>query len=225
MELDNFIDAWYNRGMEDNTKTPEVDPKTLYTKENPHPTGAYWDLEANRWRGYKARKGFHPPWNPFDNKYRKPRGLTVNERKFIGIFSTTGNMSEAFRATYKIKPYPDKRLEAARVRSLAHRVLERARKKDPEYVKAFLFEEVTPDFVKKEYMSLYRSDHATIAEKRAMLSDMAKINAMFTDKVVTDQRIREITEPVYAEADEDFPEMKDLRYGRQEIEEEKIGTA
>jgi hypothetical protein len=211
--------------MEDDKKvpeTPEIDPKTLYTREHPHPTGAYWDPDDQRWHGYKARKGFHPPWNPFDNKYRKPRGVSVNERKFVYIYSQTGNMSEAFRAVYKIKPYPDKRLESARVRSMAHRVLERVRRKDPKLVAELLFEDVTPDFVKKEMYKLYNSDHSTIAEKTRLLENMGKMHAMFTDKVVTDQKIREITDPVYTEAEEDFPDTKDLRYGRVEIEEERV---
>lgn len=198
------------------------DNKKLFTKEHPHPTGAYWDIELQKWKGYKATKGIKPPWDPYHYGHRKAK-VTLNEKKFLMVYSQTGHLTEAFRSAYKYTQYPDKRIENARIRAMADQVLRRIRKKAPELVAAFTFDDMTPDFIKKEYMKLYNHDHATITEKRAILADMAKINAMFTDKIVTDQKIREVVNPMYTEADEDFPDRVDQRKTRLDIEE--IGIA
>ena len=201
--------------------SPAEDPKKIFTKENPHPTGAYWDLELGKWKGYKATKGMKPPWDPYNHGHRKVR-VTLNERKFLMVYSQTGKLSEAFKAVYKYTQYPDKRIENARIRALADQVLRRIKNKAPELVAAFTFEDMTPDFIKKEYMKLYTHDHATIGEKRAILADMAKINAMFTEKIVTDQKIREVVNPMYSESDEDFPERADKRQNRLDIEKKEV---
>ena len=89
--------------------------------------------------------------------------------------------------------------------------MRRIKDKDPKLVASVTFDDMTPDFIKKEYMKLYNHEHATIGEKRAILADMAKINAMFTDKVVAETKIKEIVDPIYSEASDDFPEMIDER--------------
>ena len=202
--------------------SPAEDAKKLFTKEHPHPTGAYWDTDLGKWKGYKATKGLKPPWDPYNHGHKKTK-VTINERKFLMIYSQTGNIAEAFKGVYKFTQYPDKRIENGRVRALAEQVLRRIKNKAPELVAAFTFEDMTPDFIKKEYMKLYTHDHATIGEKRAILADMAKINAMFTDRVVTDQKIREVVNPVYTESDDDFPDRIDQRKNRLDIE--TLGTA
>lgn len=193
------------------------DSKKLYTKDNPHATGAYWDTELGRWKGYKATKGLKPPWDPYSRAHKRIK-ITLNEKKFLYVLSQTGRMTEAFKAAYKFTEYPDKRVENGRIRAMAEQVLRRIKLKAPELVASFTFEDMTPDFIKKEYMKLYNHDHATITEKRAILADMAKINAMFTDKVVSETKIREVIDPIYRESDEDFPERIDNRKSRIEIE-------
>lgn len=213
--------------MENKTETvtsPVEDAKKLFTKEHPHPTGAYWVPELNKWKGYKATKGLKPPWDPYNHGHKKTK-VTINERKFLMVYSQTGKLAEAFKAVYKYTQYPDKRIEDGRVRALAEQVLRRIKNKAPELVAAFTFEDITPDFIKKEYMKLYNHDHATIGEKRAMLADMAKMHAMFTDKIVTDQKIREVVNPVYSESDDDFPDRVDQRLGRVITEDEEVGIA
>ena len=195
--------------------------KKLYTKENPHITGAYWDTEENRWRGYKAKKGVSPPWVPYSKK-RIRTEPNIKERKFMWILSKTGSVTEAYRSCYRIKIHEDKRLEAAKARSLGEQILRRIKKNFPEWVKAFTFSDITPDFIKSEMMNLYSSDHATIAEKTRLLELMGKVEAMFTEKKIIDTRIREIIEPLYAETDEDFPEHKDERVSRVGIEKALI---
>jgi hypothetical protein len=211
--------------MADTTKKDNIseDPKKLFTKETPHPSGAYWDPVESKWKGYKATKGFSPPWNPFNPENRRKR-TTVNERKFLMVLSTTGSINEAFRAVYKIPVHPDKRIENARIQAMGSQILARLKAKAPALVSAFTFEDITPDFIKKEYMKLYNSDHATIAEKRAMLSDMAKMHAMFSDKIVLDNKIRDSVDSLYKESDDDFPDHKDERISRTQIEE-KVNIA
>lgn len=200
------------------------DPKELFTQEHPHPSGAYWDPLEQKWKGYKATKGFAPPWNPFNPENRKKR-VTINEKKFLMVLSQTGNMNESFRAVYKVTAFSDKRMENARISALANQVLERIRRKAPELVRAYTFDDVNPDWIKKEYRKLYDNPHGTISEKRAILADMAKINAMFTEHLITDQKIREIVDPVYAETADDMPTQLDERKSRYQIDEERIATA
>lgn len=203
-----------------------MEARRKYTKENPHPTGAWWDEEDRRWHDYKSVKGISPPWLPYHaSRRRYSRKTTINERKFLMILSQTGNLFEAFRAVYKFGYHPDKRIERARVYSQAKKVLERIKKKEPELVAAFTFNDVNPDYLKKEMMKLYHHDHATIGEKTRLLELMGKTQAMFTDKIVSDTKIREIIEPVYQESSDDFPDKVDERRGRIEIEEEKINFA
>ena len=208
------------------TATPSVNPtdeaKKLFTKENPHPTGAYWDLELQKWKGYKATKGLKPPWDPYNRGHKRTK-VTINEKKFLMVLSQTGNLGEAFKSVYKYTQYPDKRIEGGRVRALAEQVLRRIKNKAPELVAAFTFDDMTPDFIKKEMLKLYSHDHATIGEKTRLLELMGKVNAMFTDKIISDTKIREVVNPMYTESDEDFPDRIDKRQGRIEIE--NIDTA
>ncbi len=211
--------------IENETKVviPEVEEaKKRYTKENPHPTGAYWDPAIQRWAGYKARAGFAPPWLPFSAKHRKKK-VTINEKKFLMILSQTGSLAEAYRSTYKFTPYPDKRIEAARATAQGTTILKRIKEKAPELVAAFTFDDITPDFIKREMLKLYKNDHATIGEKTRLVELMGKTQAIFKESVITDQKIREIVEPVYKEVDADFPDRIDERKSRLDIE--IIGTA
>lgn len=214
--------------MEDKKETistpvnPAEDAKKIFTKENPHPTGAYWDPEINKWKGYKATKGMKPPWDPYNHGHRKTK-VTINEKKFLMVLSQTGSMTEAFKATYKYTQYPDKRIEGGRIRALAEQVLRRIKNKAPELVAAFTFDDMTPDFIKREMLKLYSHDHATIGEKTRLLELMGKTQAMFTDKVISDTKIREVIDPIYTESADDFPDQADKRQGRIEIED--IGTA
>jgi len=211
--------------METNEKMPTKsnllpsgeDARKLFTKEHPHPTGAYWDTELQAWKGYKAMKGYAPPWNPYSGAHRK-RKVTINEKKFLMVLSQTGNLIDAFKSVYKFQTYPDKRMENARCAALATQVLTRLKTKCPELVAAFTFDDITPDFIKKEFLKLYNHDHATIGEKTRLLELMGKTQAMFTDKILTDQKIREVVDPIYTETAEDFPdERADERIGRLEV--------
>ena len=201
--------------------TPGEEAKKLFTKEYPHPTGAYWDQELQKWKGYKATKGMKPPWDPYNHGHRKTK-VTINEKKFLMVLSQTGKLSEAFKATYKYTQYPDKRIENGRVRALAEQVLRRIQKKAPELVAAFKFDDVTPDFIKREMLKLYEHDHATIGEKTRLLELMGKTQAMFTDKIISDTKIREVIEPIYTETADDFPEQADKRKNRLDIETPNI---
>jgi len=210
-------------GNEEKVIVPEVEEaKKRYTKEHPHETGAYWDPIQLRWLGYKARAGFAPPWLPFNAKHRKKK-VTINEKKFLMILSQTGSLAEAYRATYKFTPYPDKRIEAARATAQGTTILKRVKEKAPELVAAFTFDDITPEFIKREMLKLYNNDHATIGEKTRLVELMGKTQAIFKESVITDQKIREIVEPVYKEVDTDFPDKIDKRKNRLEIE--VIGTA
>ena len=193
--------------MEDNKEEIKTEP---YQDEN------------GKWKGYKPEKGVVPPWNPF-NKERKKR-MTIRERKFLMDLSTTGSLQEAYRAAYTVKPNPDKKLESARITAIANQVLSRLRKKFPELVEAMLFEDITPDFVRKEMMKLYKNDIATIGERTRILELMGKIHGMFTDKQVVESSIKQIVGDIYRETDEDFP-VEDDRLSRLDIENSGIGKA
>ena len=207
---------------ENKTVEPSVEEaRKLFTKANPHPSGAYWDPTELRWREYKATKGVNPPWLPFSHRERK-RKVTINEKKFLMVLSQTGSLTQAFRAAYKVTPYPDKRIENARISAAATGVLKRLRDKAPELVSAFTFDDVNKDYIKHEMLKLYNHDHATIGEKTRLLELMGKTQAMFTDKIISDTKIREVVEPIYTESAEDFPERLDERKGRIEIEDEEI---
>ena len=175
---------------------PEViEARTKYTKDNPHETGAYWVPEENKWQGYRPKKGVAPPWLPFDIRRRnleKSRNrITINEHKFLLIYSQTGSATEAWKAVYKYNVYQDKRLEDARIRMAAKRKIDRIRKKDPRLTAEYLFEDITPEYIKKEMQKLYQHDHATIGEKLRALELMGKTQAMFTDKIVSDIKIKD----------------------------------
>jgi len=193
-----------NENIEKKSQLSIEEARSLFTKENPHPSGAYWDPELKKWKGYKPTKGVNPPWNPYSAVHKKK--VTINEKKFLMVLSQTGNMQEAYRAAYKVKSYPDKRIENAKCGAMAAQVLARIKAKAPELVAAFTFDDVNPDFIKKEMLKLYNHDHATIAEKTRLLELMGKTQAMFTDKVISDTKIREVIEPIYRESEEDFPD-------------------
>lgn len=218
---DNTIETISATSLEEiENKQMNMDPeeiKKLYTKENPHVTGAYWDLEENKWKGYKAMKGVSPPWVPYSKK-RIRTEPNMREKKFMWILSKTASLAEAYRATYRARIYEDKRIESAKARDLGEQVLRRIKKNFPEWVKAFTFSDFTPDFIRSEMMNLYSSDHASIAEKTRLLELMGKTEAMFTEKKIIDTKIRGIVESLYAETDDDFPEYRDDRVGRIEVE-------
>lgn len=197
--------------------------KEFVRKSKEKPEGGVYDPVKKKWSGYHPIKGVTPNWSPFDPKWRKsaPNKLTIRERKFMAVLSTTGSMAQAFRAAYTIKEYGSKHLESIRVAALAHQVLKRVRKKDPKFVEMMTFEDITPDFVKKEMMKLYYNDDATIPERTRLLELMGKSQALFTDKHQVDSKIQEVVDSVYKESDKDFPE-NDQRIGRQDIE---IGRA
>lgn len=200
------------------SKTEEA--KQLFTKENPHPTGAYWDAELGKWKGYRATKGMKPPWDPYSSQHRRNK-VTINEKKFLMVLSQTGSLIEAYKATYRYTQYPDKRIENGRIRALADQVLRRVKGKAPELVAAFTFDDITPDFIKREMLKLYGHDHATISERTRLLELMGKTQAMFTDKIVSDNKIREVVDPIYTETEEDFPDKGDQRQSRLEIVDEE----
>lgn len=160
-----------------------------------------------------------PAHRPFDPENRKNR-ITIRERKFLYLLSQTGNLQESFRSVYKVKLHSDKRIEAAHVGAMANQVLARLRKKSPELVAAFTFEDITPDFVKKGILDLYYRAKETnnMHIEKGTLELMGKINAMFTEKHVSDVRILDTIKSVYKETDEDFPDHKDNRVSRPEIE-------
>jgi len=186
-------------------------------------TSATFNEVTGKWEGYVPKKGTTPPWDPWNPAKRKNR-VTLKERKFMMMLSTTGSMQEAYRGVYKVKDYGNPRLEAARVSALANQVLRRIRVKAPDLVAAMTFEDITPDFVKKEMLKLYNDSGSSIHEKTRLLELMGKTQAMFTDKIQTETKVREIVDTIYKESDEDFPEQ-DHRLGRLEMEELKIGKA
>lgn len=191
--------------------------------EKPESAEPYYDESKKKWIGYRAEKGKTPPWKPF-NQPRKARRMTIRERKFLYVLSTTGNLSGAYRAAYKVKAFPDKKVENARVYTMATQVINRLRKKYPELVKELTFEDVSPDFVRKELMNLYKEDSSTTTEKTRILELMGKIHGMFTDKNIVETKIHDVAETLYAETDEDFPDQKDERKSRMELED-SIGRA
>lgn len=194
--------------------------KEKLSKENPE--GGIWDKEKRAWKGYKPRPGLKPNWDPFNPEKRKKR-MTIAEKKFLLVISATGNMSEAYRAAYKHKTLPDKRLDNARVYAMANQILARVRKKFPVETSQMLFEDITPDFVRRELMDLYKSAEATIGEKTRIVELMGKIHGMFTDKQIVENKIKDLVKDVYQETDNDMP-IKDSRLGRIEIDE-KMGRA
>lgn len=173
--------------------------------------------EESPYAGYKPQKGVTPPWNPFDPARRQNR-VTIKERKFLMVLSMTGKLVDAYRAAYKVKDYPDKQLERARVNAMAQQVLARLKKKAPELVAAFTFDDITPDFVKKEMLKLYNKEDVKDADKIRLLELMGKTQAMFTDKNIVETKIQEVVDQIYKEGDEDFP-MRDDRLTRADIEE------
>lgn len=164
-------------------------------------------------------KGIMPSHRPFDPAKRKNR-ITLRERKFLYLLSQTGSLQESFRSVYKVKHHDDKRIESAHVGAMANQVLSRLRKKSPELVAAFTFEDITPEFVKKGILDLYyrAKESNNMHIEKGTLELMGKINAMFTEKHVTDIKITDVIKNVYKETDEDFPEHKDDRVGRPEID-------
>lgn len=178
-------------------------------------TSATFNPETGKWEGYRPEKGKTPPWKPFDAARRKNR-VTLRERKFMMMLSTTGKMQEAYRAVYTVKDYGSPKITEMRVAALANQVLRRIRKKAPELVAALTFEDITPDFVKKEMLKLYNNSESSIHEKTRLLELMGKTQAMFTDKIQTETKVREIIGTVYKESEDDFPEQ-DNRIGRIEM--------
>ena len=161
-----------------------------------------------------------PAHDPFNPEKRKNR-ITLRERKFLYLLSQTGSLQEAFRSVYKVKHHDDKRIESAHVGAMANQVLARLRRKSPELVAAFTFEDITPEFVKKGILDLYyrAKESNNMHIEKGTLELMGKINAMFTEKHVSDVRILDTIKSVYKETDEDMPdEHKDDRVGRPEIE-------
>lgn len=216
-------------------KLPEpqevIEAKLKYTKETPHETGAYWVPEESKWKGYKPKEGVSPPWLPFNIKRRdleKERNkVTLNEKKFLMVYSQTGSATEAWKSVYKYNVYQDKRMEDARIRIAAKRKIDKIRKKAPDLVQAFLFEDITPEYIKREMQKLYNHDHATIGEKLRALELMGKTQAMFTEKVISDVSIKEKVKEVYRESNDDFPEQADQRLTREQTDRNllnKIGV-
>ncbi|MEK6897506.1 MAG: hypothetical protein AABW93_03170 [Nanoarchaeota archaeon] len=174
------------------------------------------------WKGYKPKKGVTPPWDPFNPEKRKKR-MTMSEKKFLYVLSSTGNMSEAYRAAYKHRVLPDKRMDNARVYAMANQILERVRRKFPLEVSQMLFEDITPDFVRRELMNLFKNEGSTVGEKTRIIELMGKIHGMFTDKQIVESRIKDLVKDIYQETDDDMP-MHDSRLSRIEIDE-NIGKA
>ena len=172
--------------------------------------------ENNRYIPEKGKMPAHDPFNPEKRKNR----ITIRERKFLYLLSTTGNLQEAFRGVYKVKHHDDKRIESAHVGAQANQVLKRLRYKAPELVAAFCFEDISPDFVKKEMLKLYSADSTATHEKIRLLELMGKTQALFTEKHVTDIRMTDIIKRVYKETDADMPDdHRDDRVDRVEADE------
>lgn len=175
--------------------------------------------KESKYKGYKPQKGVTPPWDPFNPENRKKR-MTIKEKKFLYLLSQTGSMSEAFRGTYKIKAYPDKKIEAARVGAMANQVLTRLKAKSPELVQALTFEDITPKFVREQLLKLYEDPQAAINDKIRLVELMGKLSGEWTEKRIITTKIQDVTDTIYTESDQDFP---DHRLGREDIE--KIGQA
>lgn len=195
--------------MEEDKKTDNIETTEVKTE--------------SKYKGYKPQKGVTPPWDPFDPEKRKKR-ITIREKKFLMMLSTTGSLQEAFRAAYKVSPHSDKKIENARVSAMANQVLTRLRKKAPELTAASTFEDITPEFVKKGIMDLYTrsKEKGEMHIEKGVLELMGKMHAMFTDKKVVDSTVKGVVETIYQESDDDMP-VKDERMGRAEIEE-KFGN-
>ena len=141
----------------------------------------------------------------------------------MAMLSKTGSMQEAYRAVYKVKDYGNPKLESSRVGALANQVLRRIREKDPQFAAEMTFEDITADYVKKGLIDLKnRAQQAGNMNVEARMWElMGKTQAIFTDKVVSDTKITEVTNAIYKETDEDFPEI-DKRISREEMEIDRV---
>lgn len=174
--------------------------------------------EKSQYAGYKVKKGETPPWDPFNPEKRKKR-ITIREKKFLLMLSTTGSLQEAYRSAYKVTPMSDKKLEGARVTAMANQVLARLKKKSPELTAKMTFEDITPDFVRKGLLDLYgrSKEKGDMTVEKGVLELMGKLYAMFTEKHQVDNKIKGVVENIYKESDDDFP-RKDERINRLDIE-------
>lgn len=179
------------------------------------------------WDPKNPQKNVTPPWDPFNREKHphKKRGLNIRERKFLLLISTTGNLSEAVRGVYKCPTHPDKKIAAAMVHSYAIRKLEQIRKKEPELVAKYTYEDITPDFVRRELMKMYNNPDTPTHERVRLLELMGKTHAMFTDKHQVDTKVKDAVDTIYQESDSDFPVSQDNRITRDEIDSKFIPKA
>ncbi len=186
---------------------------------------AYKDPETGKWKNYKPKKGVTPPWQPFDPERRKGR-LTIKERKFLYMLSKTGNINKSYKSVYKYTKFDDKKLENVRIGSMANVKLKRLKEKSPELVAAFTFEDITPDFVRKGLLDLYgrAKDTGNMHIEKGVLELMGKIHALFSEKQIYKEEVKEVIGDIYQENDSDMPgNQVDESLSRTEID--KIGQA
>lgn len=180
----------------------------------------YKDPKTGKWKNYHAKKGVEPPWKPFSDKTHKSQAkrMTMNERKFLWTYSETGNLSQAYRTTYKVKAREDKKAENAYVYTMASQVLRRLRAKFPDMVKTMTYEEVTPENLQSKIMAIHDSPGSTNTEKLKSLEMVGRIFGKFTEKNIVVEKVKEIRKVLYNESENDMPEHKDDRKARPEIE-------
>ena len=149
----------------------------------------------------------------------KRKRMTMKEHKFMAVLSQTCNLREAFRAVYKVGDFEDKKMEDNYVSAQANKVLNRIKKKAPEYAAAMTFEDITPDFVRKATLKLYNK--AIEAEDRNIearaVEMMAKFNAMFKEDVTVKSKIEGTVKNIYKETDDDMPDFGNNKIGRDEF--------
>lgn len=197
--------------------------KLKISEENPD--GGVWNTETKKWKGYKPKKGMKPNWDPFNPEKRKGR-LTINEKKFLYLLSKTGNINKSYKSVYRYTKLDDKKLENARIGSAASIKIKRLKEKSPELVAAFTFEDITPDFVRKGLLDLYgrAKESGNMHVEKGVLELMGKIHALFSEKQIYKEEVKEVIGDIYQENDSDMPgKQVDESLSRTEIDE--IGKA
>ncbi len=212
--------------MEEATeKQEEQQKKPFFTEEQKKEAiakgEAYYDEKEGKWKNYHPQKGKTPPWEPFKSPGSgKRKGMTIKEKKFLYMLSATGSLSKAFRSTYKVRAYPDKKIESARVYAMAAQVLKRLRKNYPDFVREFAFEDVNPGYLRKRLMSIDNDEGSTNMERIAALKLMGQLIGAYSDKNIVEVKMKEVKDTLYSESTEDMPEERREQVSRIEVEEE-----
>ena len=92
-------------------------------------------------------------------------------------------------------------------------------------VSQYTFQDITPEFVRKELMKMYEHPDTPVHERIRLLELMGKTHAMFTDKHQVSTKVQDTVDAIYQESEADFPTSIDNRLSRDEIEDKYLPTA